>query len=184
MLICFSAKHSHVVYLDSGSAKKKDYKYVMRVLDDALAGYKEAGGKIVKHKFSKHQSGVSVFNHITQFACVKEPAGSVRDAYYDLYQMRAIVQDQRNLTLPSHLKAWAEKKAAIADENHRQEFFHIQGEMATIIFREVQVKGSIFHYNIAPSNGEIETLLKALRGPRPFMKKEGCRPFPDPSRNK
>jgi len=86
------------VYLDSGSAKKKDYKYVMRVLDDALAGYKEAGGKIVKHKFSKHQSGVSVFNHVTQFACVKQPAGSVRDAYYALYQMQAIVQDQRNLT--------------------------------------------------------------------------------------
>ena len=181
MLICFSAKHSHAVYLDSGSAKKKDYKYVMRVLDDALAGYKEAGGKIVKHKFSKHQSGVSVFNLVTQFACVKQPAGSVRDAYYALYQMRAIVQDQRNLTLPSHLKAWAEKRAAIADENLRQEFFHIQGEMATIIFREVQVKGSIFHSNIAPSNGEIEARLKALRDTRPFMTKEGCRPSPEPS---
>ena len=161
MLICFSAKHSHAVYLDSGSAKKKDYKYVMRVLDDALAGYKEAGGKIVKHKFSKHQSGVSVFNHVTQFACVKQPAGSVRDAYYALYQMRAIVQDQRNLTLPSHLKAWAKKRAAIGDENLRQEF-HIQGEMETIIFREVKVKGSIFHSNIAPSNGEIEARLKAF----------------------
>src|SRR3954471_4891220 len=111
MLICFSEKHSHVVYLDSESAKKKDYKYVMRVLDDALAGYKEAGGKIVKHKFSKHQSGVSVFNHVTQFACVKQPAGSVRDAYYALHQMRAIVHDQRNHTLPRQLKAWTEKRA-------------------------------------------------------------------------
>ena len=156
MLICFSANHSHTMYLDSGSAKKKDYKYVMRVLDDALTDYKEAGGKVVKHKFSKHQSGVSVFSHITQFACVKQPAGSIRDAYYALYQMRAIVQDQRNLTLPRHLKAWAEKRAEIADANLRQEFFHIQGEMAIIIFREVQVKGSIFHCNIVPSNGEVE----------------------------
>ena len=98
--------------------------------------------------------------------------------------MCVIVQDQRNLTLPSHLKAWAEKRAAIADENLRQEFFHIQGEMATIIFREVQVKGSIFHSNIAPSNGEIEARLKALRDTRPFMTKEGCHPFPEPSRNK
>ena len=64
MLICFSPKHSHVVYFDSGSAKKKDYKYIMRVLDDALAGYKEAGGKIMKYKFNK-QSGVSMFNHVT-----------------------------------------------------------------------------------------------------------------------
>ena len=184
MLICFSPKHSHAVYLDSGSAKKKDYKYVMRVLDDALAGYKEGGGKIVKHKFSKHQPGVSVFNHVMQFPCVKQPAGSVRDAYYALHHMRAIVQEHRNLTLPSHLKAWAERKAEIADANLRQEFFHIQGEMATIIRHEVQMKGSIFHSNIAPSNGEIEARLKALRDTRPFMTKEGCRPFPEPSQNK
>ena len=98
--------------------------------------------------------------------------------------MRAIVQDQRNLMLPSHLKAWAEKRAVIADENLRQEFFHIQGEMVTIIFREVQVKGSIFHNNIAPSNGEIEARLKGLRDTRPFMTKEGFRPFPEPSQNK
>src|SRR3954465_11518756 len=122
MLICFSSKHSHAVYLDSGSAKK-NYMYIMRVLDDALSGYKEAGGKIVKHKFNKHQSGVSVFSHITQFACVKQPAGSVRDAYYALHQMRAIVQDQHNLTLSRHLKAWAEKRAEIADANLRQELF-------------------------------------------------------------
>src|SRR3954469_8159131 len=173
MLVCFSAKHSHAVYLDSGSAKKKDYKYVMRVLDEALVGYKEVGGKIVKHKFSKHKSGVSVFSHVTQFACVKQSAGSVRDAYDALYQMRAIVQDQHNLTLPRQLKAWSEKRAEIADANLRQEFFHIQGEMVTIIFREVQVKGVIFHNNIAPSNGEIEARLRALHDTMPLMTKEG-----------
>src|SRR4051812_15047538 len=101
----------------------------MRVLDDALVGYEEAGGKIVKHKFSKHQSSVSVYSHVTQFTGVKQPAGSVRDAYYALHQMRAIVQDQCNLTLPSHLKAWAERRAAITNANLRKEFFHIQGEM-------------------------------------------------------
>ena len=86
MLICFSPKHPHAVYFDSGSAKKKDYKYIMRVLDDALVGYKEVGGKIVKHKFNK-QSGVSVFNHVTQFTCVKQPTGCVRDSYYALHHM-------------------------------------------------------------------------------------------------
>ena len=171
MLICFSPQHSHAVYLDSGSVKKKDYKYIMRVLDDALAGYKEAGGKIVKHKYRNNQPGVSVFNHVTQFPCVKQPAGSVRDAYYALHHMRAIVQEERNLMLPSHLKAWAERKVAIADANLRQEFFHIQGEMATIIRHEVQMKGSIFHCNIAPSNGEIVVRLKALRDTRPIMTK-------------
>src|ERR1041385_3610657 len=141
----------------------------MRVLDDALAVYKEAGGKIVKHKYRKHHPSVSVFNHVTQFPCVKQPAGSVRDAYYAVHHMRTIVQEERNLTLPSHLKAWAERKTAIADANLRKEFIHIQGVMATIIRHEVQVKGSIFHCNIAPSNGEIEVHLKALRDKKPFM---------------
>ena len=68
MLICFSPKHSHAVYLDSGSAKKKDYKYIMRVMDDALTGYKRAGGKIVNPKY---KFGMNVFNHVTQFAYVK-----------------------------------------------------------------------------------------------------------------
>ena len=66
MLICFSPQHSHAVYLDSGSVNKKDYKYIMRVLDDALVGYIKAGGKIMKHKFRKNQPGVNVFNHVTQ----------------------------------------------------------------------------------------------------------------------
>ena len=179
MLICFSPKHSHAVYLDSGSAKKKDYMYIRRVLDDALAGYKLEGGKIVKQKCNK--SDMNVFNHVTQFACVKQPAGSVRDAFYTLHHMRAIVQDQRNLTLPSHLKSWAENRARIADADIRREFYHIQAEMATTIFCEVLVKGSTFYAGNLPSNGEIEARLKAMRDRRPFMTKEGILPFPEPS---
>ena len=53
MLICFWPKDSHAMYLDSGSAKKRDYMYIRRVLDDALAGYKLEGGKIVKQKCNK-----------------------------------------------------------------------------------------------------------------------------------
>ena len=68
MLICFWPKHLHAMYLDSGSAKKKYYMYIKRVLDDALAGYKLEGGKIVKQKY---KSGVNVFNHVMQFAYVK-----------------------------------------------------------------------------------------------------------------
>ena len=168
MLICFWPKDSHAMYLDSGSAKKKDYRYIMRVLDDALSGYKLEGGKIVKQKCNK--SGVNVFNHVTQFACVKQPAGSVRDAFYALHHMRAIVQDQCNLTLPSHLKPWAESRARIADADIRWGFFQIQGEMATTIYREVLVKGSTFYAgNLSSSKEEIEAHLKAMHDRRPFM---------------
>src|SRR4051812_31670146 len=95
----------------------------MRVLDDALASYIKAGGKMVKHKFRKNQPDVNVSSHVTQFPCVKQSAGSVRDAYYALHHMRAIVQEQHNLTLPSHLRAWAERKAEIADANLKEELF-------------------------------------------------------------
>ena len=98
--------------------------------------------------------------------------------------MRAIVQDQRNLTLPSHLKSWAENRARIADADIRREFYHIQAEMATTIFREVLVKGSTFYAGNLPSNGEIEARLKAMRDKRPFMMKEGVLPFPEPSQKK
>ena len=182
MLICFWPKDSHAMYLDSGSAKKKDYKYIRRVLDDALAGYKLEGGKIVKQKCNK--SGVNVFNHVTQFACVKQPTGSVKDVFYALHHMQAFVQDQQDLTLPSHLKPWAESRERVTDANIRKEFFHIQGEMATIIFRDALVKGSTFYAGNLPSNGEIEARLKALSDTRPFMTKEGVLPFPEPSRKK
>ena len=70
-------KHSSATYLDSGSATKKDYANVRRVLDSALTGYFRAGGKIEKEKFFKH---MRVFNHLTEFPCAKQPSGSHKKA--------------------------------------------------------------------------------------------------------
>ena len=151
----------------------------MRVMDDARNAYKAEGGKLLKQKYNK--SGVNVFNHVTQFACVKQLTGNVKDAYYTLHHMRAFVHDQCDLTLSSHLKPRAHRRATINYANLRHEFFHIQAEMETTIYRGVLVTGSTFYLNFAPSKGEIEARLKSMHDNMPFMTKECVLPFPEPS---
>ena len=84
--------------------------------------------------------------------------------------MRAFVRDQRDLTLPDHLKQWAARLAAIQDKDIRQDFFRIQGEFAGIIYQDVLRKMGEFYASIPPSNKDIDTMLQ-LQGDdgRPFM---------------
>ena len=119
-----SPKHSQATYFDSGSQeKKKNYDKIKEVLDDALTGYASAEGATFvrkKLKFGRH-----VFTHVTEFPCVKQPAGSQKEAYYALHHMRAFLLEQQNSTLPDHLKRWAEVKARINDSDIRQEMYRI-----------------------------------------------------------
>jgi len=64
----FSPHHQQATYYDSGSATPKDYGNIKKVLDDALVGYKFMGGTFKKEKCRR---GVPVFNHVTEFPCVK-----------------------------------------------------------------------------------------------------------------
>ena len=118
-LISLSPKHSHATYFDSGSLeKKKNYDKIKEVLDDALTGFASTEGTSFvrkKVKFGRH-----VFNHVTEFPCVKQPENSKKEAYYALHHMRAFLLDQQNSTLPDHLKQWAEAKAKITDSDIRQ----------------------------------------------------------------
>jgi hypothetical protein len=86
MLINISVKHAQCVYLDSGSATKKNYTNIKAVLDEALTKYARLGG-FMKTKRPLKQ-GMHTFIHTTSFPCVKQPEGSHKEAYYALYQMR------------------------------------------------------------------------------------------------
>ena len=44
-------------YLDAGSATKRDYSNVRRVLDSALTGYFKAGGNFLREKVVKNMHG-------------------------------------------------------------------------------------------------------------------------------
>jgi phage-related protein len=138
-LISLSPKYSHATYFDSGSAiKKKDYTNIKKVLDDALTGYASSGGTFERPNV---RYGNNVFTHVTDFACVKQPPDSQKDAYYALYHMRAFVRDQQDLTLPRHLQAWARELATKQDSDIRQEFFRIQMQFSTIIVHDVSKRG-------------------------------------------
>lgn len=126
-----------------------------------------------------------LFTHNTGFPCVKQPPGSQKDAYYALHHMRAFLRDQQNLTLPSHLRQWAESLARIHDSDLRQEFFRIQQQFAGIIYDDVLTKtGHFFAGRIAKSNRDIDIMLQVQGDDRTFMTmtRDGFIHAPEPSR--
>ena len=94
----------------------------------------------------------------------RSPASSsrlaVKDAYYALHHMRAIVRDHNHLLLPNNLKDWAASLAAIQDADIRQEFFRIQSEFAEIIHQDVLRTSGQFYLKFQLFNSEIDTTLQ------------------------
>lgn len=177
VVILLSPKYCQATYLDSGRANPKDYTNLKKALDNALVGLSMKG--CVFKRMRKGKGGVPAFHHLTQFACIKQPDNSVRDAYYAIHQIRALVQDEENLTLPDHFQGTAKRLAAIQDRDLRQEFYRIQELLARIIIHDVCTAGGLFHYEGPPlRNAEVEGRLKAQGDFRYFNTKEGFKPFP------
>jgi len=95
ILIILNPRWSIATYLDTGSSSnKKDYTRIKGVLDEALEGYAQKGGHFEQGQtngecFSlnnKHR-----FRHGTQFDCMKQKHGSVKDAFYVLHHMKGFV---------------------------------------------------------------------------------------------
>ena len=153
--------------MDPDRESNKDNTTIQKVLDDVLAGYATSGGEF-KSEVTKY--GTHVFIHLTKFACVKQPPGGQKDAYYALHNMRAFVRDQQQLTLPNHLKHWAARLSKIQDADLRQEFFRIQTDLAGIITQDFIRTTGGFYLKNQPSNSDIETMLKVQADDdRPFM---------------
>ena len=79
------------------------------------------------------KDGRHMFKHITKFPCVKQLPNSVKEAFYALHHLRAIVQDEHRLRTPSSVRGWAEEQARIEDAELRDDFFRIQTQIATIL---------------------------------------------------
>jgi hypothetical protein len=77
-LINISVRNAQCVYLDSGSATKKNYTTIKAVLDEALTMYARLGG-LLKTKRPLKQA-MHTFIHTTSFPCVKQPEGSQKEA--------------------------------------------------------------------------------------------------------
>ena len=144
-------------YLDADSKSTTDYTNVKAVLDDALNGYVKAKGNMQRPnvRYGKH-----VFKHQTKFPCVKKPPSSNKDAYYALYHMNKFIRDQQQLTLPEHLRDWANKLSRVPDDGIKQDFFRIQVEFCEIIFQDIIRSAGEFYDGYQPSNSDIDTMLQ------------------------
>ncbi|KAK1612707.1 hypothetical protein QYE76_036380 [Lolium multiflorum] len=156
-LISITPKHSVATYLDADGKSTTDYTNVKAVLDDALNGYVKAKGNMQRPnvRYGKH-----VFKHQTKFPCVKKPPSSNKDAYYALYHMDKFIRDQQQLTLPEHLRDWANKLARVPDDGIKQDFFRIQVEFCEIIHQDVVRSAGEFFAGYQPSNSDIDTMLQ------------------------
>ena len=175
VLILLYPQLSHALYLDAGSAEKKDYTNIKGVLDDALNGLAYRHGPLRK---PNRRQGKCIFGHKTVFPSMKKPAGSPRDAYYAILHMRAIVRDQERLMLPEGLTKWREDLANADDAKVRQEIYRIQLQIADIICNDVIKREGIFFNGWAlPSNEVIKGRLEQQGDFRPFTY-DGIHAFP------
>src|SRR3954468_20360001 len=104
--MALSPKYSNATYLDPNRESNKDYTNIKKVLDEVLSRYYKSGGTFKKEVV---RYGAHVFSHVAKFACVQQPPGGQKDAYYALHHVRAFVRDQHQLMLPSPLKQWDER---------------------------------------------------------------------------
>jgi len=95
-LIVLYPRESHAVYLDSGSATRKNYDAIKEVLDDALTGFSYKEPDLMNRKKTRGGAPLNVV-HKTDFPCAKQPEGSVMEAFYAIHHMREFVRDQEQL---------------------------------------------------------------------------------------
>lgn len=174
-------RHSRVIYLDSGSAKPKNYDHIKSALDTALTGFAAKAGPLTREQ--RNRRGTLTCTHITKFACMKQlDANNGMDGWYAILHMREYVKDQQRLLMPSHLQQWGLDMANAPSERVRDEFRQIQRQIATIIQQDVCCAGGVFFPGHArPTNADIESRYEACRDRRPFNTLEGIRPFPPKS---
>ncbi|KAK1558213.1 hypothetical protein QYE76_007910 [Lolium multiflorum] len=116
-LILFHPYHSHVVYLNSRSDKRKDYTDVRPALDKALNGF-IAKVDIDKLKHEKKVKGCYVSNHITNFPCLKQSSDdNGMEAWFVIVQMRAILRDDHDPLLLAGIQKRCVNMSGTTDAN-------------------------------------------------------------------
>ncbi|KAK1687117.1 hypothetical protein QYE76_047965 [Lolium multiflorum] len=84
-LVILCPKWSLAQYFDSSNTTtKKDYTRIRGVLDEAILGYSKNGGTF----------------HVIDFPCIKQPAGSIKEAFYVLHHLKGFVEDAEMMSLP------------------------------------------------------------------------------------
>ena len=66
------------------------------------------------------------FSHGTQFDCMKQKHGSVKDAFYVLHHLKGFVRDAEQTRWPTSLQEWSKLSGDITDADLREDFHRIQ----------------------------------------------------------
>ncbi|KAK1612543.1 hypothetical protein QYE76_036216 [Lolium multiflorum] len=74
--------------------------------------------------------------------------------------MDKFIRDQQQLTLPEHLRDWANKLSRVPDDGIKQDFFRIQVEFCEIIHQDFVRSAGEFYAGYQPSNSDIDTMLQ------------------------
>jgi hypothetical protein len=82
--------------------------------------------------------------------------------------------------LPSSLRGWAKKLAAINDADLREDFHDTQVKLSHIIVEQVITPGGLLHQRRPFTKREIEECLKAQDDIQTWMTKDLYKLFPAP----
>jgi hypothetical protein len=175
-LIVLWIQYLHAVYFDSGRAKPKKYTNIKNVLDDALNCYYLKGNGL---KIKVVIKGKRVFDHETEFPCVKQPKDSTMEAFYAIHHMREFVWDHRLLVEPYSLTTWVRDFANYSEEHFRLDLYHIQHKLGQLIWKDVCSSEGLFYFGpIKLSQWQIEEICHLQGDHWDFMTIDGLRPFP------
>ena len=170
-------------YFDSSNTThKKDLRRITRVLDDAIEGYFQMGGTFEKNSAFIKSDKRRGFRHVTEFPCIKQPADSVKDAFYALHHLKGLVRDAEQIKNPSSIREMSAKYAGeINDADLREDFHRIQRKLSEIIKEDVEAMGGCLNIRSKPPKRSIEKRLAAQGDLRTWTTKEMYKPFPAPS---
>src|SRR3954471_20318382 len=127
-LVILCPRRSLAQYFDSSNTTtKKDYTRIRGVLDDAILGYSKNGGTFNKKgQYVKSDTKKPGFKHVIDFPCIKQPAGSIKEAFYVLHHLKGFVEDAEMMCLPPSQRDPIKMAGEINDDDLREDFHRIQ----------------------------------------------------------
>ncbi|KAK1670108.1 hypothetical protein QYE76_058267 [Lolium multiflorum] len=138
-LIILCPKWSLAQYFDSSNTTtKKDYRRIRGVLDEAILGYSKNGGTFDKKgEFVRPDTKKLGFKHVIDFPCIKQPAGSIKEAFYVLHHLKGFVEDAEMMSLPPSKRDPIKMSGEINDDDLREDFHRLQVKLSEIILHDV-----------------------------------------------
>jgi hypothetical protein len=181
-LIILDPKWSLAQYFDSSSTTtKKDYKRIRGVLDEAILGYSKNGGTFDKNgQYIRPDTKKIGFKHVINFPCIKQPAGSIKEAFYVLHHLKGFVEDAEMMSLPPSKRDPVKMSRQINDDDLREDFHRIQVKLSEIILQDVSNSSGLLHQLRGLSKRDIEERLHRQGDGRTWTTKDLYKPFPEP----